>query len=182
MENLIKLGNVLSLEEKINNDSIVKDNVANANHRDLKEVISKQKPMLNNNINEFNEILFDTWLGYIYLYDEKKQIWLYDDYFINKETLTLKPLSDYFKTFNKIKKPKAPIIGADGNVFNLIAICSRELKKAGYSKQATEMTNRVMKAKSYDDALAIMFEYIEPVDAKGKSFEETDFFDEDIYI
>jgi hypothetical protein len=82
----------------------------------------------------------------------------------------------------KIKKPKAPIIGADGNVFNLIAICSRELKKAGYSKQATEMTNRVIKAKSYDDALAIMFDYIEPVDSKGKSFEETDFFDEDIYI
>ena len=82
----------------------------------------------------------------------------------------------------KIKKPKAPIIGADGNVFNLIAICSRELKRAGYSKQATEMTNRVIKAKSYDDALAIMFDYIEPVDSKGKSFEETDFFDEDIYI
>ncbi len=77
-------------------------------------------------------------------------------------------------------KPKSPIIGADGNVYNLMGICSRSLKKAGYSERAKEMSERIMKAKNYDEALAIMIEYIEPVDQHGKSFEETNAFDEDI--
>ena len=32
----------------------------------------------------------------------------------------------------EFEKVDAPIIGADGNVFNLIGICSRELKNNGY--------------------------------------------------
>lgn len=62
------------------------------------------------------------------------------------------------------KKPVAPIIGADGNVFNLIGICSKALKKAGYKEQADEMTNRIQNSKSYDEALSIMMEYVDPVD------------------
>lgn len=62
------------------------------------------------------------------------------------------------------KKPVAPIMGADGNVFNLIGICSRALKKAGYKEQADEMTNRIQNSKSYDEALSIMMEYVDPVD------------------
>lgn len=61
-------------------------------------------------------------------------------------------------------KPVAPIIGADGNVFNLIGICSRALKDAGYYDKATEMANRVTSSGSYEEALSIMCEYIEPVD------------------
>ncbi len=79
-------------------------------------------------------------------------------------------------------KPNAPIIGADGNVYNLIGICSRALKKEGYSKQAKEMTERVLNSKSYDDALIIMMQYINPVDQYGKSFEETNLFDDDMDI
>lgn len=79
-------------------------------------------------------------------------------------------------------KPKAPIIGADGNVYNLIGISSRALKKAGYQEQSKKMIERVMKAKNYDEALSIMLEYIEPVDQYGKSFEETNVYDEDINI
>lgn len=79
-------------------------------------------------------------------------------------------------------KPKAPIIDADGNVYNLMGICSHSLKKAGYSEQAKEMIERIRKAKNYDEALAIMIEYIEPVDQYGKSFEESDDIDEDINI
>lgn len=79
-------------------------------------------------------------------------------------------------------KPNAPIIGADGNVYNLMGICSRTLKKEGYSKQAKEMTKRVLNSKSYDDALIIMMQYINPVDQYGKSFEETNLFDDDMDI
>lgn len=62
------------------------------------------------------------------------------------------------------KKPKAKIIGADGNVFNLMGICSRALKENGYEEESKEMINRITSSKSYDEALSIMCEYIDPVD------------------
>ena len=93
-------------------------------------------------------------------------------------------LSDYIDNYLKDinKKPKAPIVGVNGNVFNLIGICSHVLKRAGYHDQAKEMTNRVTNSHSYDEALSIMCEYIEPTDQYGTSFEEIDDFNEDIEI
>lgn len=83
---------------------------------------------------------------------------------------------------NDYEKPKAPIINADGNVFNLIGICVRALKKAGYSDKANEMSDKVLCSGSYDEALAIMCEYIEPVDQNYNSLEEYDFDDNEIEI
>lgn len=60
-------------------------------------------------------------------------------------------------------RPDAKMIGEDGNVFNLIGICSNTLKKAGYPEKAEEMFNRVTTCKSYDEALCIMSEYVNPV-------------------
>ncbi len=92
-------------------------------------------------------------------------------------------IDNYLKDIKEInKKPKAPIVGADGNVFNLIGICSQTLKRAGYHDQAKEMVNRVTNSHSYEEALSIMCEYIEPTDQYGTSFEEIDVFDEDIEI
>jgi len=62
------------------------------------------------------------------------------------------------------KKPKARIIGADSNVFNLLGICSRALKDNGFRNESEEMYKRVTSSKSYDEALSIMCEYIDPVD------------------
>lgn len=59
------------------------------------------------------------------------------------------------------EKPKAKLIGADGNVFNLIGIASRSLKRAGQNDKATEMSKRVMSSGSYDEALSIIMEYVE---------------------
>ena len=59
------------------------------------------------------------------------------------------------------EKPEVQLTGTDGNVFALIGTCSRALKRAGLREQATEMTNRVMSAESYDEALAIMMQYVE---------------------
>lgn len=61
-------------------------------------------------------------------------------------------------------KPKSPIIGADGNIFNLIGIASKSLKKEGYYEEANEMSKRVMRSNSYEEALGIIMEYIDPVD------------------
>lgn len=58
-------------------------------------------------------------------------------------------------------KPKAKLTGQDGNVFNLIGICSKALKSAGMHDQAKEMTERVFGSESYEEAIAIMGEYCE---------------------
>ena len=61
-------------------------------------------------------------------------------------------------------KPKCKLVGEDGNIFNLIGIASRTLKKNGQVMQANEMTRRIMQdgeAKSYEEALAIIMEYVD---------------------
>ncbi len=62
------------------------------------------------------------------------------------------------------EKVDAPIIGANGNVFNLINICGNSLKGAGFEDEAEEMKQRIYESKSYDEALMIMQEYINPVE------------------
>lgn len=57
------------------------------------------------------------------------------------------------------KKPIAKVIGRDGNVFNLIGICSSSLKKVGMNQEAKEMSTKIFASKSYDEALCIMSEY-----------------------
>ena len=59
------------------------------------------------------------------------------------------------------RKPVVQLIGQDGNVFNLIGICSRALKKAGRLEEAKAMQERVFSCGSYEEALVIMSEYVE---------------------
>lgn len=60
------------------------------------------------------------------------------------------------------KKVDAKLVGSDGNVFNLIAICQRALKNNGYYNEAKELAERVTNSHSYDEALQIMLEYVNP--------------------
>ena len=55
-----------------------------------------------------------------------------------------------------------PIIGADGNIFNLLGIASRTLKNNGMADEAKEMYDRVTSSESYNDALCIITEYVDP--------------------
>ena len=64
-------------------------------------------------------------------------------------------------------KPKSPLIGADSNIFNLMGIASRTLKKAGMRDAATEMYERVTASGSFDEALAIIMDYVTPIDAQS---------------
>lgn len=57
-------------------------------------------------------------------------------------------------------KPDCPLIGADGNIFNLIGIASKTLNRHGMSEQAKEMTERIHKSGSYHEALNIIGEYV----------------------
>lgn len=63
------------------------------------------------------------------------------------------------------QKPKCVLIGEDGNIFNLMGIASRTLKRNGMREEATEMCNKITsEAKSYDEALCIIGEYVEITD------------------
>ena len=58
------------------------------------------------------------------------------------------------------EKPNCPLIGADGNIFNLMGIASRTLNDHGMKEEAAEMRQRVMDSGSYDNALCIIGEYV----------------------
>ncbi len=60
------------------------------------------------------------------------------------------------------KRPKCPIIGADGNIFNIMGIASKTLKRSNMGEEANEMCSRVTSSGSYEEALGIIMEYVEP--------------------
>ena len=57
------------------------------------------------------------------------------------------------------------MIGKDGNIFNLMGIASRTLKRNGMSEEAKEMVEKITTtAKSYDEALCIIADYVDITD------------------
>ena len=61
---------------------------------------------------------------------------------------------------NKKTKPNCPLVGQDGNIFNLVGIAARTLKRNGMSSESSEMTEKVFSSGSYDEALGIIGEYV----------------------
>jgi len=55
------------------------------------------------------------------------------------------------------------LVGEDGNVFNLMAIITREMKKHGYQNEVKEFIDEVTKCKSYDEALIVMLKWVNVV-------------------
>ena len=75
------------------------------------------------------------------------------------------------------QRPQAELIGADGNIFNLMGVASQSLKKAGFQKEAEEMIKRITtSAQSYDEALGIIQEYVEPVEVGYESHTQMEFY------
>lgn len=60
------------------------------------------------------------------------------------------------------QKPDCELIGQDGNIFALIGIASRTLRRHGMEEQAREMQDRITggDCPSYDAALSIIGEYV----------------------
>lgn len=58
------------------------------------------------------------------------------------------------------EKPDCPLIGQNGNIFNLMGLASRTLREHGMEEQAREMRERVMSSESYDKALCILGDYV----------------------
>lgn len=72
------------------------------------------------------------------------------------------------------QKPDCPLIGQDGNIFNLMGIATRTLKEHGMEEQAREMRSRIMESGSYDKVLVIIGDYVNitSVDEMDEDFEE----------
>ncbi len=58
------------------------------------------------------------------------------------------------------QKPDCPLIGQNGNIFNLAGIASLTLKEHGMEEQAEEMKERIYSSGSYSEALNIIGEYV----------------------
>ena len=60
-----------------------------------------------------------------------------------------------------MEKPVVKLIGEDGNIFNLLGICIRALKKNGQRYLVPEMVEKVTSSNSYDEALAALLDYVD---------------------
>lgn len=68
-------------------------------------------------------------------------------------------------------KPECPLIGQNGNIFNLIGIVHRTLLDNGLETEAQEVVDRITKkgeAGSYEEALNILMEYVEVTEFDGE--------------
>ena len=111
---------------------------------------TKQKVKINN-------IQYDLYQG-MSLDDERK----IDDMFGDRMGYSI---DDYI-----VEKPKCKLVGEDGNIYNLMGIASRALKKNGLEEEAKEMFNKITtEAKSYNEALCIIMDY---VDVTGEEMSE----------
>lgn len=62
------------------------------------------------------------------------------------------------------EKITVKLIGEDGNIFNLMGICARELRRAGQKDVADELIKDITtNANSYEDALATIMKYVDVI-------------------
>ncbi len=61
-----------------------------------------------------------------------------------------------------MEKPECKLVGENGNIFNLMGIANRTLKNAGQPEKAKDMCKKITsQAKSYEEALVLISEYVE---------------------
>ena len=77
------------------------------------------------------------------------------------------------------QKPDCPLIGQDGNIFNLVGIAARTLRENGMREEATEMTKRVTSSGSYAEALGIIGEYVNITSVDEDEDEDEDWEDDE---
>lgn len=73
------------------------------------------------------------------------------------------------------EKPKCNLIGQDGNIFNLMGIASKTLKRNGQYDESKEMIEKITTtAKSYEEALCIISDYVE-ITSEEELYDEEEF-------
>lgn len=101
------------------------------------------------------------------------------------EQFSAKWLTDYVDNFlngfieetdsSQREKPDCELIGQDGNIFNLMSIASKTLRRNGMAEDATEMCTRIRASDSYNSALCIIGEYVNITGPDEDMCEDDDF-------
>jgi len=65
-------------------------------------------------------------------------------------------------TTPEARKPRCKLVGSDGNVYAIIGHVAKALKADGQEDRAREWIECAMSQKSYNDVLALVFEYVDP--------------------
>ena len=60
-----------------------------------------------------------------------------------------------------MERAKVKLIGEDGNVFNVIGLVSKALKRNDQKAESDEFTAKAFKCNDYDEVLALVQEYVE---------------------
>ena len=82
-------------------------------------------------------------------------------------------LGGFAETENEVKpKPDCPLIGQDGNIFNLMGIAAKTLRQNGMSEEATQMCDRIRSSGDYYKALNIIGEYVNITSAEDQDIYE----------
>lgn len=69
-------------------------------------------------------------------------------------------IGGFVQKINDVQKPDCPLIGQDGNIFNLMGIALRTLRQSGMADEAKAIQKRITASGSYDEALNIIGEYV----------------------
>lgn len=76
------------------------------------------------------------------------------------------------KFTQEFERPDCSLIGTDGNIFSLLSIATRTLNENGLKKQVKEMIKRIKLSNDYDSALAVIMDYVNPIQVKEYKKEE----------
>ena len=63
----------------------------------------------------------------------------------------------------EVRKPECRLVGTDGNVFSIIGLVSRALKRDGQPERAAEWCQKAMSCGSYDEVLTLLHDYVDPM-------------------
>lgn len=67
------------------------------------------------------------------------------------------------QTIERLTDLQVTVIGEDSNIFNLLGIVTKELKRNGYRDLAKELPPQIFECNSYDQALTNLDKYVELV-------------------
>ncbi|PLS19081.1 hypothetical protein CVD28_01355 [Bacillus sp. M6-12] len=118
-------------------------------------IVGEGEEQYSNVLNMFNET-YQT-------LNEKERIHSFEEFInrLDEEEVDIEKAVNVHTKSNQKFKPDCKLIGEDGNVFNLMAIVYRTLKKEGMTDKGEEMQERVWACNSYGEALNIFSDYVD---------------------
>lgn len=121
-----------------------------------------------------NKVKYDNVMDYILTDDQEHIKKIIAFYYVYDKNFYNYAMDKFEKSQEHKKKPKCYLIGENGNIFNIMGIAGRTLKENSLKEEATEMKNRILESRNYNQALNIISEYVD-IDSKLEAEEELDY-------